>query len=74
VASQPATSGYSVVGAGSETCNGYNARTEALAAAARQHQPRQRSQSALADAVATPDRAPAAHRREQLRVPTTDGD
>jgi len=59
----PTTSGYyncrtpaAFVGAGNETCNGYNARTEALHSAApvRHHPPsehRQRSQSVLADAV-----------------------
>jgi len=79
VTSPPAASGYGdrrtpFVGAGSEACNGYNARTEALhsaAAASARHQ-RQRSQSALADAaVARPDRG--AHRRPDVRR-ATDGD
>jgi len=73
----PTTSGYNdrrmpaaFVGAGNETCNGYNARTEAVhsAAAVRHHAPaghRQRSQSALADAVG-PGRT--AHRGPEVRL------
>lgn len=77
-----ATSGYpdrrtpaDFIVAGNESCNGYNARTEAVHSAAPiRHQPpshpRQRSQSALDDAVG-PGRE--AHRRPEVRLSADGG-
>ena len=77
-----ATSGYpdrrtpaDFIVAGNESCNGYNARTEAVHSAApiRHHppsHPRQRSQSALDDAVG-PGRE--AHRRPEMRLSADGG-
>ena len=60
------------IGAGSETCNGYNTRTEALhsAASARRAEHRHRSQSALGDAVVP---GGGTHRGPEPRL-STDGD